>query len=325
MLSKQALENVLCHPSAEVRSLALAVLVSSASTSRPYSADALVLLREHIPRYHSDPDAKFRHEVLGHTKTMAGRIYGALAVLRRTAAQRRAVTAVGWTGEVRSTGEGKSSPGEQARLPILPPYPNVEVLQDSLDRHDEFLGWYITFLRNELTPTASYQRHITALKATATILTLGKDTPGGPDGFNVTADSIFRDVTWIRSILDLTMDNFDDVREAATAVLASFPDNAISAPLAGERKGSGLTLHDILHEFCIRADSHASRTARADHADGAARARGLLCKWTKGSGATITFLRNVLDALEAKLSLAEEDLGRAAIGNPVHGAFASVR
>jgi len=323
VLHEQMLENGLGHPSPEVRALALAVLVSSASTSRPYSADAFDLLREHIPRYYADPDAKFRHEVLGHTKNMVMRIRGAMFMLKRTTTAQPAPTAV--AGKTGGLGAGKAEgmdPGEMAGPPPSNRLPSADTVQDTLDRHEKFFGWYMTFLRNELIPPASYQRHIAALKATEAVFARKKDHP---DGSDAAMGSVYHDFVWIRSILDLIMDAFDDVREAATTLLTSFPDDVVKEPLAGDGRERSPTLLAVLHGFCHRADDHASRTGRADHADGAARARGLLCAWTQGFGARINVLEHVLDALEANLSLAEVDLGQAALESPVHGAFASVR
>ena len=245
---------------------------------------------------------------------MVVRLKGALTMLRRATGQEAAPTASSDKQSSRGGIHGTNRPVD------------MHAIQGALDQHEEFFSWYASFLRNELVPTASYQRHITSLKASAAIFAPRRDLPGGPEAFDmVMGASLFRDLAWIRSVLDLIMNSFDDVREATTALLMSFPEDLVKQVLPGEEANKMASLQDMLQEFCRRADKHASRTGRADHANGAARAKGLLCAWTRGLHAKLDILKSVLDVLEDKLSLAEEDLGNAAIGDPVHGSFASVR
>ncbi len=114
------------------------------------------------------------------------------------------------------------------------------------------------------------------------------------------------------------------VRETSTTLLMLFPDEIVRALKMGPN-GKLTSPLAALQEFCVRADRLASLTARAAHADGAARARGLLCRWTGSLESRIAILCDVLSAVETKLSLAERDLGHAAIEAPVHGDFDSIR
>ncbi len=316
------------HRSPEIRSLALSVLISSSSPTRPYSEDALKLLRKYLPLYHSDSDTKFRYEVLSHTKYMVKRVKSTAAMLRRQIVQRHAAIAGGNIGSHRE----HVKPDEKSKTkkrPVIPLFLTDEnLLQETLGLHERFLRWYVLFLRSELVPTASYQRHITALRATSAILKMPTKAPGSNEALDLEAGVlVFGDPVWVRSILDRIMDAFDDVRETATSLLMLLPEEIVKAPMESQSGGGGggISMLGVLEQFCARANNLASKTARGDHADGAARAQGLLCRWVGSLDSRVSILSKVLDRLEAKLTLAERDLGHAAIDNPVHGDFASVR
>ncbi|KAK8114995.1 hypothetical protein PG999_007064 [Apiospora kogelbergensis] len=190
-LAANVLEDILCHSSHEARSSAVSILIASPSTSRPYAVSSLNLLRKHLPAFHADTDAKFRYDVLGHSRNMIKRIMGAIASLQKEQAR-----------VMKKASKKGMSADEIAAL---------------TKEHIAFVNWYIGFLKDELVPTASYQRHITSLKAMEFVLNSGVlqgDLPGSDQ-----ADSAFAllDTTWLRAVLDLVMDPFDDVRETAAS------------------------------------------------------------------------------------------------------------
>ncbi|KAL1874253.1 hypothetical protein Daus18300_003617 [Diaporthe australafricana] len=304
-------ERFLMHNSYDVRSFAMSLLITSSSSTRPYSMMAFELLRKHLPSCHADPDAKFRHEILGQSKNMLKRIKGAVSILEKDLARIR----------------NKASPS-QAREPTVNTHRSKGAkeisnagetwLRDTLSAHHKFLGFYLQFLRQELAPTASYQRHITALKALLPILN-GKESPSAAE------QNIYKDPQWIRSIKDLIMDPFDDVRETATTLLMLFPSEATRMEVVFDEKLPPTTPLAMLVEFSSRAAVQASRTSRADHSDGAARSFGLLCAWQSTTESRLSLLVRQLDILEIKISRAEKDLGHAVMAEPVHGDFAAIR
>ncbi|KAL1888739.1 hypothetical protein Sste5346_009365 [Sporothrix stenoceras] len=305
VFNESVLDGVLARESANVRSLALSLLVSSQSTTKPYSSTAFELLQRYLPTYHAESDAKFRYELLAHTRDMAIRLKSAIATMQRW----------GRGGEGGPNGQSKSALKKQAAIKI-----NDATIQKTLTEHEAFLTWYLTFLRAELAPTASYQRHFTSLKATSWLLRQRRDVSGGvSDALDMAlVQRLFDDAAWVRCVLDLIMDPFDDVREVATSLLVLAPPELVAA-----EKGS---LRDVLAEFSQRADSRASQTARQDHADGAARCQGLMCSWAADDlEAQKAILSRVLDVLEAKIERAEADLATAAVKGPVHGEFASIK
>lgn len=312
ILDRGVLERFLVHSSHEVRSFAMSLLITSSSTTKPYSSMAFGLLRKHLRSCHADPDAKFRYEILAHSKKMVKRIKGAISVLQkdigRLAIKASKVDANG-TPVNTHIGRGAKQIANAGEA----------WLRATLKDHEDFYSWYLDFLAHELVPTASYQRHISALKSLVNVVRLGKDSPSSAE------QSLYRDPRWIRIILDLVMDPFDDVRETATALLMLYPSDCIQTETEYGGKQSGSRPLDILAEFCARAAELASRTSRADHSDGTARALGLLCAWQDALSPRLLLLSRTLDELEEKITVAETDLGQAVMAVPVHGTFAATR
>ncbi|KAI3394073.1 hypothetical protein diail_3249 [Diaporthe ilicicola] len=323
-LDGKVLERFLCHNSYEVRSFAMSLLITSSSSTRPYSVMAFDLLRAHLRSCHADPDAKFRNEILGQTKTMVKRIKGAVSVLEKDLSRLRNKVSISQARETAVNTHISKGAKEISNA-------GETWLQDTLECHNRFFEWYLQFLRQELAPTASYQRHITALKALVSVLKLGKDSPSTAE------QSLYKDPRWIRIIMDLIMDPFDDVRETATSLLMLFPpetthmevvlgDNLSSTnPLQPAAPSQSTTPLQMLMEFSSRAANQASRTGRADHSDGAARSSGLLCAWENTFEGRLSLLSRSLDILHLKVSRAGIDLGHAVMAQPVHGDFASIR
>ncbi|KAK0711260.1 putative death-receptor fusion protein-domain-containing protein [Lasiosphaeris hirsuta] len=317
-LRETVLDSFLSHPSIYVRSSAFSLLVSSQATTKPFSNTAFALLKRHLAPFHADYDAKFRNEVLGLSKNLLRRAKNVITVAQRTLA--------------RPSNENGQQPADgdadAARLATKKKFGPEATLGDDVEAkeilvsHQEFIEWYLNFLKGEILPTTSYQRHITALKAALLALRIGKHA-GAADELDIDiAQTISSDLTWIRLLLDLILDPFDDVREAAATVLGLFPPSVVEGP--ADLGPAPATLLQILQEFSLRARDLANRTGRADHGDGAARSQGLLCKWLNKQELRTAFASRVIQELEDKISKAENDLGHAAIENPVHGDFAAM-
>jgi len=310
-LQESVLDSFLSHPSVPVRSSAFALLVSSQATTKPFSQTAFALLRRHLAAFHTDYDARFRNEVLGLTKSLIRRVKNVITVSERSLA-----------GSATREGEAARPATRKKFGPEAALKDDAEAIEIR-DRHQDFLEWYMDFLKGELLPTASYQRHITALRAALLTIKLGKHAGAGDEFDADVADRMASDPSWTRLLLDLMLDPFDDVRDNACAVLSLFPPELFTAT-ANSGKGQ-TTLLETLQLLCNRAQSLANRTGRADHGDGAARSQGLRCRWLITQDRRIDLVSEAVGALETKIAKGETDLGHAAIENPVHGDFAAIR
>ncbi|KAI0808471.1 putative death-receptor fusion protein-domain-containing protein [Xylaria sp. FL0064] len=321
-LPTHILEVLLCHKSHEARASGLSILVASPSTTKPYASDTLRLLQSHLPSFHEDVDPKIRYDVLGHSRNMIRRLHNSLDTLRRESVR------------VSKKSKNRASDSETTDLihsteqvtggQLTTEKTDIKSPTEALCEHEEFIKWYASFLKGELIPTASYQRHITSLRAMSYFLKSSlsrKDAASimhGPAGILV-------DSTWFRSVLDLIMDPYDDVREtAASLIMLLQPGISISGP--------PLHINDLpsapfeeLQRFCQKANDLALKTARADHCDGAARVQELLCRWSSGFEEAVKVLEAISSSLENKLHAAERDLAAAILQAPLHGDFASLR
>lgn len=310
ILNEQVLSNVLVHPSFNIRLLALSLLISSPSTTKPYSSNVLALLRKHLPLYHTDADAKFRFETFVREKAMLRRICGCLGAVHKKISDHHSRLRKQHTQQ---GGEANQTVGaDDARA--------FGRLVYNRDLHLDFLVWYFDFLSYEMAPTASYQRHISALKLLNWLLK-PEHLPTVVDPDRLTRLTSMR---WVRSLLDLLLDPFDDVRGIAAQIVSVLPlskDGTASRQL--EEMDAEVLLPDLRKSY-DRAQKMAVKTGRASHADGAARAAWLLFVHTRRMSDQVPLISALVGELERKLRHADDNLGLAAIESPVHGDFSSL-
>jgi hypothetical protein len=350
ILPEYSIGGLLSHKAGNVRSAAYSVLVSSISSTRPFSLKTFNLLKENLGLLHSDTDAKVRNEVLSNAKHMIGRINGAVSFLTRELA---------------------SSPIKQNQISRKksghPDFADTASQEKMvLQEHEDFILWYQNFLTNELIPTASYQRHITALRSIqlgvdSGILIRHKkalDPTVNAQAQETRSNGIFTQ-KMIRLLLDLLMNPFEDVRAAATQLLELAPElcftqqhdiessvhlnsqvslfkNAsnhsnlkTSDGIPTNTGGTEQFQHDkvpgILISFIQNAETASRRTGRADLADGVARTHELIYCLQTTDEARIDILENLVSDLEMNVIVAEKDLAQAVLLAPVHGQFAALR
>ena len=203
-----------------VRSLAFSVLVASSSPLRPFTTTALDILQSHMGILYADTDAKFRTDTLSNTRKLIERFRGATAYLNRELEDLSRI----YGPEPSTNSEGCGLYGQ---------------IQNILKRHEEFIEWFLEFLLGELIPTVSYQRHITALKATRLLLQSGMLDSLAPQKSIAVSNTTswhyrinFFTSSAMRLLLDLLMDPFEDVRSSAATLLklASIEDFAVEGP-----------------------------------------------------------------------------------------------
>lgn len=343
-IQEATISPLLVHSSDTVRSLAFSVMVSSLSSIRPFTPDALQMLQSSMSILYSDTDAKFRNDVLSNTKHLIERLRGATAFLTRE------VETYSWISDPNST---------TARTPkVQPSEAEMKEVRDLKDKHEKFLTWYLAFLLEELVPTSSYQRHITSLKAIQLLLKtgiLGQDS-GAPPQKVTDSDTIwpfainFFNPKSLRLLLDLLLDPFEDVRSTTTSILKLAPSSAFSSSSIAISQSSSeikdatsvgkvdfktpsseylvtqeVMSMDILAQFIKRANEASKRTGRADYADGVAHSYELLYSLIPSKEGKMALFGSLLDDLESKVELAETDIGTAVLEAPVHSTFASLK
>ncbi|KAI9047970.1 hypothetical protein LZ554_007771 [Drepanopeziza brunnea f. sp. 'monogermtubi'] len=342
VLKEESIGSLLTHKSDTVRSLAFSVLVSALSTVKPFSSTALKILQTHMHILYSDTDAKFRNEIMSSTKHMVERLRGATSFLVKE------VESISFLlNRKQNLPDILQEDGRQ----------RLAAVKGLLQSHESFVTWYTQFLLLELIPTASYQRHITALKAISLLLRSGilkqnsPILPGKGSGDNTlwpyTLNFFARGS--LRLLMDLLLDPFEDVRSAATSILKlassdSFeqaPSNETSeATIQSDGAHSRRTNHTfptitanaeakyrsfhLLEIFIGRAEELSKQTGRADHADGVARSYELLYGLQTSSKSRMDVLCKLVQDLETKVRIAEGSLGQAVFDAPIHGTFAAL-
>ena len=289
--------------------------------TRPITKGVFRSLKRNFIHLHTDADANFRKELLNYVTRLFDRLRGSTAAFAK--AQNNKST----QGRI-SIVQGGTRSGKYVLAAGLP---------RDLAEPFEFIVWYIRFLCLELRPTSSYQRRITALKALTVILRSGVDSSVPERYLSKSAQGQLRwahtipitNTRLMRSLPDLILDPFDDIRSAATSILEICLESD-----ATSQKISPLAM---LPSHISRAESMMLRTGRADQADGVARAYALLfSQCTRGQSVTasvanpqhwskIAVVGRLVDQLETTIKVAEQDLSAAVNGRPVHGIYSALR
>ena len=140
--------SLVVHASPNIRIAALSVLIYSSSSTSPLAAELLLSLRQNLPIFHAESDPKIRAEFFSIIKTLIARLQAAVFRMHKAFAPHT------------EPPQGQCEPRVSSALGDR----SSAQHRDTLDQHISFLAWYLEFLSGELQPTASYQRHITALK-----------------------------------------------------------------------------------------------------------------------------------------------------------------
>lgn len=314
-LPETALGALLSHASSAVRSSALSVLISSSSSTKPFSDKTLNILRNHLDSFHADTDAKFRNDLLSNTKHLIERLRDAMASqirdMKHFISNKEAIQALPTQKKTVSDSTVVLSPESH--------------LSKRLHNHKAFIRWYLRFLCHELIPTAAYQRHITALKALHVLLKSDiKLYMAENDTSRTPAFSIFTRAS-VRLLMDLILDPFEDVRSTAIAVLKMAPVECFQFSRLGGGAATAGEEPKLLQDFIARAEEASIRTSRADMADGVAHSQELLFRLTASNEGQLQQVESVISSMEKKITVAELDLGKAVSAAPLHAQFATLR
>ncbi|KZM23545.1 hypothetical protein ST47_g5314 [Ascochyta rabiei] len=307
------------HSEPEVRLAGVFLSVHSTAITKPMTGGIFKSLKRNLIHLHSDTDAYFRREVHGYTQKLFDRLRASTATLSKSLIKGRTP--------------------EQGRLPFPKECLQQQnsragtTFEDPLMESLAFVVWYIKFLEWELRSTGTYQRRITALRSLILVLKSGVD-PEVPHA--QLSKSAQGELNWahglqtsnqqlIRSLLDLVMDPFDDIREASISAL-----QLCLATLPGVERDAVVT--STLPRFVARAEAMMLCTGRADHADGVARAYSLQFSVASSSATNLSdspssrfgVFEGLNKQLEETLQVARTNLSEAVNGRPVHGMFAAL-
>lgn len=304
--------------SPDARLAGLSLLISSASATRPLTIGTLRCLKRHLPHMFADVDANFRGEVHSHFQALTNRLRAILAVLARQ--------------KVRKIGNTQMTFKHDAANHNLIESPDQA--RTAYASHLNFITWSLKFLEGELVSTAAYQRHISALKSLAVLLRSGLDAEVQIEDL---AKSARGEVKWPlhlkimtstkrQALLDLLLDPFDDVRQAALEILLIDQSSLASIDNHKTITENRLQLTKILH----KARDVMIRTGRVDQADGLGRLYTLVVHdRLLSSGADVSSATDVVEdlvhTLEESLTVASTDMSLAVRNHPVHGLLTALR
>jgi hypothetical protein len=300
LIPVDVLGRLLARSSRSARLTGLTCLITSHAATRPFSTSALKLIKRNLGNLFADADADFRSVVFGMFQRLVDRSRAITAVLSRQTSQK-----------------------------MLDPKVRVSS-SEVLQYHHEFLQWLVVFLTRDLRPTASYQRHISALKCLSILVRSGIDksiptehlSKGalGETKWPISMTIFSKDLR--RRLLDILMDPFEDVRQTASSILHL---HCVMQADEDFLREVGSTLSSAEKVMLL--------TGRADHADGVAHLYGLKASCGKhspsqGSAGLTTepaVLKDLMKQIEAMLSVAQRDLAQAVAKYPLHGILTSLR
>ncbi|KAF7182913.1 hypothetical protein CNMCM7691_002657 [Aspergillus felis] len=249
-LPSEVIGQFLFHREFSIRIAALSLLISAPATTKPLSSAAIRAILRGLPSMHAESDPYSRGETISLIRKLIVRLKGGILDNRDGSSQEELSTD--------TKQQAKSARGDSESRACL--------------------AAYIGFLKTDMRPTASYPRHIMALKTINLFLQSGLDSRVKLTKhvkmeedkvrwkFNI---EIF-DLSLIRLLVDLLLDPFEEVRATSLTILNLAPRDMLlgGLPRSVDRSSAmSLRLTDAL----TKAEQLASNTSRADHADTVAR------------------------------------------------------
>ena len=284
------------------------------------------ILQKTLPNFHAEVDTKTRNEFISVVEDFCARLAASLLDSPKFSDQKRCSDRVALTAQDDS----------------------LKTTKDELPKFFAwFMAWYRAFLFNELRPTASYQRHVTALKVLRFIIARDLNpyhaqVSHGVYDFQETKSSTPRSrisARLCRLLLDLVLDPFDDVRDAAASLLDLIDQNASSSRLDIHSKHQTIEISRDgpntpaqAWDIESRAESMMRSTGRADYADGVGRLHNRLytsciavdnnLSYHEGRKSTV---ESILKKLGNDVAIAQSDIRRAVSNAPLHGYLIALR
>lgn len=249
-LPSEVIGQFLFHREFSIRIAALSLLISAPATTKPLSSATIRAILRGLPSLHAESDSYSRGEIISLIRKLIIRLKGGIL--------------------------GNQDGSSQVELST-----NREQQANSTRSYSETracLKAYIGLLKADMRPTASYSRHIMALKTMNLFLQSGLDSR-----VNLTKRAKMEEdkVRWkfnieifepslLRLLVDLLLDPFEEVRATSLTILNLAPgDMLLGGLLQPGNQSSAMPLR--LTDALTKAEHLASNTSRADHADTVAR------------------------------------------------------
>lgn len=311
VLKSELIGKFLLHREQTIRVAALALLITAFSTMKPFTHAATVAILRGLPSIHADCNAHSRGEIMGLTRKFITRLKSGILT----------------DDEVSKVSQATKS-----------------VRASSLSHSDvetrTFLGAYLNFIQRDLCVTASYPRHIAALKALKLLLESGLDPRTDAKPPKAEAQSSWKlhfeifSRRLLRLLVDLLLDPFEEVRHTSLLLLNLFPSEMLVSDKvygAHQQPLVGMNILDALN----RAESIASNTSRADHADTVARLYHILFSAAQSDDSSVipsnwwatkySVVNTILARLEERVSSPKGFFGSTMQQAPLHGYMSGLR
>ncbi|KAJ5564383.1 hypothetical protein N7513_000625 [Penicillium frequentans] len=308
VLKSEVIGNFLLHRDPTIRVAALSLLITAFSTSKPFTKAATSAILRGLPSMHADSDAFSRGEIMSLTRKFIIRLKSGILPEEGASATPKTKIGNGPTTSPESDSETK-----------------------------KFLSDYVDFIQSDLCVTASYPRHITALKALKLLLESGLDGRTTPNLIKSEVQTRWNihlevfDSRLLRLLVDLLLDPFEEVRQTSLLIINLFPSDILIGGLSDDAGPVGMRLTDAL----TRAETLASKTSRADHADTVARLYHIFFSAAPSQAAIETtndwwatkysVVDTILSRLEERLSSPKGLFNSAMQQAPLHGYMSGLR
>ncbi|KAF4266943.1 hypothetical protein KXV68_002181 [Aspergillus fumigatus] len=240
----------LFHREFSIRIAALSLLIAAPATTKPLSSTAIRAILRGLPSMHAESDSYSRGEIISLLRKLIVRLKGGILENQDGPVQEELST-----NKTQQAKSGRSDSETRACV-----------------------STYIGFLKTDMRPTASYPRHIMALKTLNLFLQSGLDPRVNlVRRANMEEDKVrwkvnieVFDPSLIRLLVDLLLDPFEEVRATSLTILNMAPrDMLLGGLLQSADRSSAMPLRLI--DALTKAEQLASNTSRADHADTVAR------------------------------------------------------
>lgn len=204
-----------------------------------------------------------------------------------------------------------------------------------LQVYKDFFTWHKSFLSWELRPSASYQRHISALRCLSILVHCGVDSVVP---MRLRAKSSRSDPQWPFSIsifdrglerllVDMLMDSFNDVRDLAANLLSLRLSVSVGQSHSSSEttKSATLSLQHMCKQAHERAQMRMLASGRADQADAVAHLNSLIYETIQSNVDQMVYIQDLVKQIRSMIVIAASDLTVAVIRYPLHGLLTSLR